>query len=296
MKKINFLAMATLVLAFFSACGNDYETYYSDPVAVQFTSTNILAVQTRVNGNNWESGDAIGIFKVNATPVVLEGDANKQYTTTATSTAGEFTPVSNNTIYYPTDGSYVGFIAYYPFQSNISLLDAYAVNVADQIQKIDLLYAKTAVNYRSIQPGVSLSFSHQLSKLVITAQKGTGVDDLTGLSVTIKGLNTKASYNLSNGTLGTGSDAAAITPKTITAPSAADNGVYEAILLPEAATGSTVEFTIGANKYTWDLGTSVPAFAAKTQYNYTITLNKTGVTVNGTITPWTTITSTGTAE
>jgi endonuclease G len=215
-----------------------------------------------------------------------------------TSSTGAFTPVSGNTIYYPTNGSSVGFIAYYPYQSSITSLGTYPVNVADQTQKIDLLYAKTDVNYNKTAPSVSLTFAHQLSKLVITAQKGTGVDDLTGLSVTIKGLKTKASFDLSAGTLAAGTDAAAITPKTITAPaSASDNGVYEAILLPETATGSTVEFTIGGNTYTWDLGTSISAFAAKTQYNYTITLNKTGVTVSGTITPWvTTTTATGTAE
>jgi endonuclease G len=298
MKKKNFLATATLALALFTAC-SDHEGYNNSyPVAVQFTSTNISAVQTRVNGNNWESGDGIGIFKVNAVPAVLEEDVNKQYTTTSTSSSGAFTSVPGNAIYYPTNGSSVGFIAYYPYQSSITSLGTYPVNVANQTQKIDFLYAKTAVSYsNNTQGSVLLDFDHKLSKLVITTQKGIGIDNLIGLSVTIKGLNTKADFNLSAGTFGAGSDVANITPKTLTAPvSATDNGIYEAILLPEVTTGATVEFTIGANIYVWDLAASVSPFAANTQYNFTVTLNKTGVTINGNINPWSEITGTGTAQ
>ncbi|MDR2425063.1 MAG: fimbrillin family protein [Prevotellaceae bacterium] len=108
-------------------------------------------------------------------------------------------------------------------------------------------------------------------------------------------MNQKSSFDLKTGVLGaTSGTPAAITPYTAT------NGVkYEAIVLPAAVANTgdvSVEFTIGTDVFVW----KVPAgtnFVVGSEYSYTITITRTGISVTGSINAWTTAPGgTGTAE
>ena len=294
MKTSKFLMMVALVGAVtFTACNNDDEPVTNDKVAVQFSAGiggNVATgtPETRAAGTTWAAGDDIGIFTVangTTTPAI---DANMQYETTAGN--GTFTSIdAANTIYYPGSGT-IDFIAYYPYASGTVLGTPIEVNIgttqtATSQATFDLLYTATTAGYTSASPTtVPLTFDHKLSKLVMNLVAGSGAT-LSNVSVSIKGTRINNTFNLSTGALGT-ADAwtAAITPRQITA-----NSSYDAIIMPSSyADGvASVEITAGGEVYTWDCGAIT--FAPGSEHIYTITLTKGGgVTVTGTINPWTT--------
>jgi len=285
--------MATLAGAVaFTSCNNDDEPVTNDKTPVQFAAGiggNVAtgAPETRAAGTTWGTGDDIGIFTVTNGTTTPAIDANMQYETTAGD--GTFTAIDDaNMIYYPGSGT-IDFIAYYPWETGAALgtpidVEIGTAQTAATQATFDLLYAKTTAGYTSASPTtVPLAFDHQLSKLVMNLVAGSGAS-LSNVSVSIKGMNTKNTFNLSTGALGTtASTPVAITPRTITA-----NASYDAIILPGSyTTGVSVEITAGGETYTWDCGAIT--FAAGSEHVYTVTLIKDGgVTVTGTINPWTT--------
>ncbi len=107
-------------------------------------------------------------------------------------------------------------------------------------------------------------------------------------------MNTKNTFDLKTGTLGTAGTPAAITPYTTI------NGAkYEAIVLPATVTNTgdvSVEFSIGADTFVWKVPAAT-AFAAGSEYTYDITITRSGVSVTGTINPRTVVPGgSGTAE
>jgi hypothetical protein len=286
---------------------DDPVTPYTEdiPVAVQFSS-NIGKPdgKTLAAGENWESGDAIGVFMVNNGSVSVNGAAaNKKYTTAGAGSSGNFTSYdAANTIYYPVNGNKVDFIAYYPYASSIAARwEPYSVDVSTQTAPaaIDLLYATAnnggaGYNTSNSSP-VALAFNHKLSKLTLNISSPEGAipaADLAAMTVSIAGLNTKGAFNLANGTLGSASNKAPITPRMVTA-----GAQYEAILLPGTFTGVTVTFTItagsAAGAYVWNVPDG--AFDAGKEYihNVVITGDRDAISVTGTIDDWEVVNGTG---
>jgi hypothetical protein len=260
-------------------------------------------IKTLAAESSWDSTDDIGVFMVdNATTDVRNEAANKQYRTADGS--GNFTAFNAaNTIYYPVNGDKVDFIAYYPYDQLITTLGDYSVDVSNQTASadIDLLYA-TANNGdagydKNSSSLIALTFNHKLSKLTLNITNEEDVTqitaaDLAAMTVSIAGLNTKATFNLAAGTLGAGSTKAAITPRTVTA-----GAKYEAILLPETFTGATVTFAIptgsSAGNYNWTIPDG--AFDSGKEYVYTVAFTGTNgaISVTGTIDPWIVVNGTG---
>lgn len=281
MKATRFFAMAALagLVAFTSCSVNDD---IQDNAAVRFTAgidgATAIGPESRAAGSEWASGDAIGIFMTDGAAAVLA--ANKHYTTTG---ASAFTAVTGDELYYPMDGGTVGFIAYYPYASGTALGNI-NVTIGDQTDQpsFDLLYSSGATGSKASTTPVALTFEHKLAKIVMncTADASVGTA-LTGMTVTIKGMNTANTFDLSTGTLGTPGTVAAITPRTV-----ADGSEYDAIIMPGSylADVITVEFTVGTDTFTWNVGAT--SFEGGNEYSYDVTLTRTGVNVTGTITPW----------
>jgi hypothetical protein len=280
----------------------------NEAVAVQFNS-NIggiaslakpAGIKPLVAGSTWEGSDAIGVFMVNnGTNTVRNGETNKKYVTANSS--GNFAPDgTSNTVYYPMNGNKVDFIAYYPYTSSITSLGAYSVNVSTQTAPaaIDLLYAKATNSGNGYDKAntspIALSFSHQLFKLTLNISAPAGSTqitpgDLTTMTVRIAGMNTQAQFNLANGTLGTASNVANITPLMVTA-----GAKYEAILLPGDFSGVSVTFGITAGNNPGDYVWNIPdgAFEAGKEYVYSVSFTGApgDVSVTGVINPWEVVT------
>lgn len=290
MKPLHFFPACTLLAALaLNACDKGNSPAGQRGPQADFTST-----ITRASGSAWAANDKIGIFMVGAgTATVAEAASNKPYTTTTGN--GTFTATGGDRIYFPVTGN-VDFLAYYPYAASLTGF-TYPIDVSVQASfpAIDLMWAKTAGKNKTA-PAVALGFTHKLSKLVFKTLPGAGLTaaDLAAMTVTVKGMATKSTFDVSSGTQGANTATAPIALKTVTAGSE-----YQAIVLPGAVAAGTVtvEFALGAtgDPFVWN----VPAmtFAAGNEYEYTVTLSRTQVNVTGTINPWGTgDPGTGTAE
>lgn len=296
----NYLILATAALAL-AACSN-HENEPADltdgRVPVEFRAS-VGVTETRAVDQAWSATDAIGIFMVGAGKPLLpanisEGADNIRYVVDATAT-GAFKP-DGATIYYPMDGSGVDFYAYCP-QGSVTQAETapeeatpanylYAINVAAQgdQEALDLLYSNNVKGKKKTDKTAALTFKHQLCKVILTVEPGAGVaaGDMSGLTVKVNGQNTTATFDLSAGAL----KADAANAADITLSKRADAYVYEAVLLPDAATGRTFEFNLDNGHdapFTWNMG---KALTAGSKYTYTVKLNRTGVEVSGQIEAW----------
>lgn len=293
MRKHLILATAALALA---AC-SDNENEPADrtdgqPVPVEFHAS-VGVTETRAVDQAWSAADAIGIFMVKAgqsfvPEQISEGAENIRYVVDAAA-AGTFKP-GGTTIYYPMDNSEVDFYAYSPQGSvtkeEVATNYLYAVNVATQTNQeaLDLLYSNDVKGKKKTDKAITLGFKHQLCKVILTVEPGAGVsaDEMNGLTVKVNAQNTTAHFDLTAGALKT--DAA--NSADITLFKRADAYIYEAILLPDAATDRTFEFDLNNGRdvpFIWNMG---KALTAGSKYTYTVKLNRSGAEVSGQIGPW----------
>lgn len=250
----------------------------------------------------WESGDAIGISGVSADVTY----ANVHYTTTGD---GHFTPAGSQ-IYFQ-DNNPVTFTAYYPYAADAS--DITADTRSQQKQKgFDYLWSQARGS--KAQPDVAFGFSHRMAKLVLTIKKGDDVNfaEVKSASLALGGFKHEGSFDTATGVAAaTGSNAPLwefannTAEADFNAPLAIDDAAecvtYTLILFPQSfvaalpfeatLTGmqsfkANIDFT-DANTAAGDAEAANEWIAGR-QYNLSVTLHKTALTVNGcTITPWT---------
>lgn len=227
---------------------------------------------------------------------IAESASNKKFTTATGD--GNFTPVTGYEIYYPMDASPVDFIAYYPHANAVTLDADIPVEIATtqttaSQATCDLLWARangTSGNgyNKESTSAVALTFGHCLTKITMNCKldASVGVSNLDAATVTIKGMNARNTFDLKTGTLGTPAKPTAITPRKLAAPVATYAATYDAIILPAtyAADVVSVDFGIGNETFTWDV--KATTFKPGTEYIYEVTIRRTGVTAEGTITPW----------
>lgn len=285
MKKMTKLFALALLAGAMISCSTD-DTASSTPngkVAVQFTGG--INVNTRAAGEAWTNGDKIGIFMTGknqplSADAIKEGVDNVCYQTDG---GKSFSPISGGkTICFPIDGD-VDFYSYYP-QTTVNEYKV-ALNVADQKSQeaIDFMYAKTT-GCNKATPQVNLRFSHMLSNLILNVKPGNGLtqDDLNKLTVTIKDQNTKATFNLADGTIsGEGN------PDNIQMKAVQVGKRYEAILLPTISTTREIVFDLNNGHeapFIWKMDSDLKG---GNLYNYTtVKLTRTGMALTGTIEAW----------
>ena len=268
-----------------SACSNE-EIHMDDArVALQVTS----GIQTRAYDDQWEEKDDIGIFGFTQGDAPAQAYTNVRYVTTGGD--GAFTP-DGTTIYLPTDGSSLDFVAYYPHTTDLEN-GIYTVDVENQSDQstIDLMAASKLSANRS-KNTVAFNFEHKLSKIVLTFKPGDGMalSELTGMKVQLTNQQPHATFNVTqpDGEVVVGTN----TPATLTLNTDADGTSSEGIVLPSANfDGMTLhlELSDGSSFFNWDLNNSQNAdkFEAGKKYVYDITVNRSGLGVTATITDWT---------
>lgn len=250
MKLGKFLFTGSLSLFTLAACvSNDDKSEWNDgSQPISFTSS-IQGLNTRAANAKWTTGDKVGIFMKAA-----NGDlstaiaANKLHTTDEN---GNLTASNaENALYYPTDGSSVDFVAYYPYVTSLAGT-TYKVDVATQTDQpaIDLLYSDNAKGFaKGTSSTPQLQFAHMLSQIVFNIEKDATISTLNGLKVTFKGLNTKADFTLADGKLGN-----AGTVADIAANVDVNGATATTIVLPAAALGDIkVVFDLNGKSYTAD--------------------------------------------
>lgn len=285
MKKMTkFFALALLAGAMVSCSTEDIApSTQNDKVAVQFTGG--INVSTRAAGVAWADGDRIGIF-MTGTKQPLSADAIKEGVDNVCYQSNGsigFSPVSGGkTIFFPIDGD-VDFYSYYP-QTTVNDYKV-ALDVTDQGKQeaIDFMYAKTE-GCNKATPQVFLQFFHKLSNLILDVQPGNGLtqEDLKKMTVTVKGQNTKATFNLADGTISGEGNPTDIKMKTTQA-----GKLYEAILLPTEEASRVIEFDL-KNGYDAPFVWTMPVkLEGGKRYHYTVVkLSRSAVDIAGSIEPW----------
>lgn len=296
MKNQNILlttAISLFVLS--SSCKkshNNPEVVNPNSTEVRFSSSIAGAVKTKALNDTWESGDAIGVFMKSAAGLTNALASNKNYVTTG---SGEFkSSATDQTIFYPADGSTVDFVAYYPYkQSNAG--NIYSVDITNQNSQsaIDLLYSNNATGLSKTSTNANLVFSHQLSKVELTVKNGFGVSDLNGLGVSLGGFNTKANFDLATGVLSGNTQSVDFVAKTTAKTGSV---VAEAIVLPTAdASGKVITFSLPSGSFKLTLPANTK-FEQGKKYTYEIELKNGGndpvaIALSAVITNWNTVPS-----
>ncbi len=283
--------MMLLLSLFFVACDNDDDIRTDNGLTVKFSSSIDGLIPSRAVGSGWESNDAIGVYMLKTGQAlseanIVDGAANREYVTA--SGDGNFAPAVGQTILYPADGSSVDFIAYYPYATIAAY--QYAVNVENQTSQpdIDLLYANNAKGLNKDNTAASLTFSHQLAKMVFNIKAGSGISSLEGLNITLNGMKTQASFALADGTLAV--DNASGKELTVKMSPAVEGVVGEAIILPvNALNDGNIVFTLPMGAYKWN----IPAgqeYAKGKKYTYDVELTNSGggitASISATIEDW----------
>ena len=299
MKKAFFFAAAAAVLSL-TACSSDSEPQSGNTSDAAHFSASIGAVHSRAVDTSWESGDAIGISCTTG---------GKTYSNVSYATAGDgnFTVSVPGTEIYYQDNNDVTFTGYYPFTASTAGYGADTRKQAGQ-KAFDFLWAQ-ATGKKSA-PNVAFSFAHKMANVVITVKKGADVsfNEVKKAVLSPNGLKSTGTFNVTTGaTEATGeaggfgfannSDADANAP--LTTDETAQTVTYNLIFFPqefEAALPFTATLTgmqsFGAAIDFTAANANVDAEAKNEwvggrQYNLSVTLNKTSITVNGcTIRPW----------
>lgn len=304
MKKYYLLAATALA---FAACSSDEDSVQTleKPVAMAF-SADIYGANTRVSdeGTAFTQDDEIGIVAIKDN--ALESTQfNIKYTRGADNSSPEFTAT---TPYYFQDTQNVTFHAYYPYVSTLtSSSPTISVNTksekqtADGRKSNDILFAKLSTTYAN--PKVNFTgenaFKHQLSRLTLKVKAGNGVSDLSSLTAykIATNLTLDATFNVQTGTLTAGSTTGNISG-TASSVSGTEYSFDPIIIVPQSPTDGkiTLELTYNNQTYKTDLNVNDSKFQAGYSYDYTVTINNTGLEVSSaSITDWTSKSASGTA-
>lgn len=280
--KTNYLLLL-LSIFFLSSCEGEKIDFNLFKRSIK-VNAHIAGAKTRATNDAWSQGDAIGIYMINAGEALSTTSIQAKNAKYITEGDGIFNPEKvSEDVKYPLDGSAVDFISYYPHGS-ISTAFEYSLDVTNQTDQaaIDLLYSNKAKGLKN-GDAVSLSFTHQLSKLIVNLTTIDGTD-LSDVTITLKGANTKGKFSLVDGTQ------TASTKGNIKMKVSDDLKTAEAIVLPTTTlAGVTLEVTNGLYAYVYDLSTSsnVTQFDSGYKYTYNITLDtRSPVSATATIDNW----------
>lgn len=284
MKKYYILAVATLALA---ACSND-DNYIDEPVAARISATIGNSGVSRASETSWDSNDAIGVT------MAEDRYVNLKYVTSAAD--GNFT--GTTTMYFKNKRESVTLAAYYPFAgtegTSPAIIETYTRS-GDQTREkqaeFDFLYDVKTVT--GAEPNVKFTFSHKMSKLTLIFKNGNGADVSKINSCTIEGLILAGTFNPVSGECAAKSGVG-VSPENLsinlTGVTVADGTPLNPLIIFPQAIGDKVRLKItdsDEQDYSCDLTFEDNNILSGRNYQYTIKVNKTGLTVEqSTINEW----------
>ena len=268
--KTNLLAALTVALTL-TACSSDSD---------QQTSAREIRLFTEVAGSATRAADDADALQdtqlASGTKITVKVKENASTTSVdyplATYTAdglGGLSLPEGVKQYYPANGNGVNIYAFHPMGVGQSF-EVQTDQTTDAAYKAsDLMWASLS-DVKADSENHTLDFTHKLSKIVVTLQKGNVDADLLAtatLSIGSDDLVTSGAFTASTGTFtpaesGTG---------TITFAENAGTTPHAAIVVPQAIAGKKVNLTIGevTNSYT----ILTPSYEPGKKYTYVLTVN-----------------------
>ena len=187
--------------------------------------------------------------------------------------------LANEVLYQGSEQTYFAYAPYQSIEAGATSVDftVEANQSADEgkgMQRSDLLYAAGNVD----DPTLAITFSHKLSKLTVTLQKGENLtENVTFDGVTLRGTKPGTTLNLTDGTLGDASG----TATDITMCPATTANTYECIVVPQEATYSVlINAMVGNEAKTYVYTPSAPQeFLENKSYTLTLTVKNADVSM-----------------
>lgn len=305
MKKILFYSMAIAAMTMVSCSNDEGQGTTENQAKAAFSATIAGQPQTRAYDTAWESGDAIGITGTTGQTAYN----NVQYVTA--NGDGNFTVATAGADIYYQDTQDVTFTAYYPWNSLTASSSVSADTWMQANQKtFDFLWAQATGS--KANRNVAFTFAHKMAKVVITLKKGADVsfDEVKAAKLSLNGFLHEGTFDVAAGVATPAGTAAAwqfagnTSEDACNAPYAtnqtAETVAYTLIMFPQEFTAAlplTAELTgmqsFGTNLDFTTANTNAGDAAAKNewvagrQYNISVTLHKTSITVDGcTISQW----------
>ena len=296
-KKTNILwTMTTAVLTLFSACTSDDGVLQEDERVPIMISTAISPTRSTTTQDTQIAEDQLvylwGFKQSGSGAAEFSNSYFTDYFTDywLTKVKSDGSLIGNSfteKYYYPDEAlTMVGIHGNFTAVDG-SVSNAYTHNVyADQstlsnYAQSDLLHW-SAYDLSSSPTAISAQFNHKLCKIVVVLESDIyTAADLNKALVTFNGVKPTITMTPQTGALGTVSG----TATTIT-PYKSDNIHREAIIPPQDKPAEFI--TVTMNGYTTTATPDKPttAFAPNTKYIYTITVNKTGITLKTSIEAW----------
>ena len=277
-----------LLLGFISivACSNeDVDSFKMSDVEVNLSSQ----VLTRLSGNQWETSDAIGVYMYKygeqlSDASVYEKSANCKY---ITDVDGKLSPNTDlDKLYYPLSEN-VNFIAYYPFGNVENYSVSLDVRQQNNPSLIDFLYSNNIENVTATTAVQQLTFSHQLSKVMIDIKAGSGISEteLNTITVGIRNATSNANFSLVNGSITLGTQ-----KQEMKLPVIFSEGIAhaEGIMIPQLCDNVSLVVTLQSgrsffftleNDFEWESG-------KKYTYEITLTDNMVNASFSAKISDW----------
>ena len=301
LKPLKPLLLAASALLLATACTNeDNQPDIVDitrPIDLRLSPAAPVTAETKVaiDGTDFAPADKIGLYLA-----WTEGaTAQVPITSSIAQTTWQSNAFSGESLYWQNTADHHTLYAYYPYADGVT---GYQVPVTLPTMQTATDEASRNILYGTFsgkaQSSVTIEMGHCMSVVNITLEKGAGYGATESLP-DIAGVVLSGSYHTS-GTLdlATGevtADAAGTTPAITTY---LNGTTYRAILLPGETLGNIVITTEDGTTYTYTPEAGTPTTtAANTQYNFTLQLNKAGVTLGDLdITPWGTTEATGGAN
>lgn len=263
MKKINYLALASIAALAMGSCSNDDMGLVGGSNELRVNGT-INEIKTRATDTDFEADDVIGLIGT--------GIENVGYAYNGSAFAPQASAVK------VADSNSIS--AYYPYTADLSA-DEISFNVASD-ENIDFLFAP-AVTVTPDNPTANFAFSHKMSKLKITVVDADNQFTAESLTLTLSNVATTGKFNPSTGLVSP--DAA-----NGTLSSAIEAGTPMSFIVPSYAEANTAAIvaTVGVSNGDFYVANITPALAAGTQYNVSLTIKKNNpdLNVGGSITDW----------
>lgn len=282
MKKVYILAAVTLALA---ACDKNKDNPLTSKVEARISASISETVPSRASDTKWGEGDEIGItttFKGEVGPYI-----NMEYKHQGD---GRFT---GNTIYIYNPMS---IAAYYPFSGEertaagiLSTATTADKQTPGKQKDFDYLFASID-RVDTDKPDVILEFAHKMSKLTFIFKDGAGTDVSNIDYYAIDKLVLEGTFDTYTGECAATSATAAKELEMGLAEGSVANEkpLPSLIVFPQTLESVKLKIRDKENQY-YSCTLDIPGgkLEAGNHYQFTITVSKTALTVNPSITPWT---------
>ena len=277
----------SLIAPIFASCSNENEPVSANQGKKLMTFECSIDNNTRATDTSFESGDKIGVYVVKAGELIQPA-GNEVNNESFTYNGSNWT--SSKSVYW-NDGTFDVY-AYYPYSGTISDTEEMLFSVVEDqsthagYTSSDFIWASKKNVVGSASP-VSLSFSHCMSKAVVTLEKG---EDFSGeipsdCEVYIHSTATEASVDLKSGNAA----ASFYSPTGTVKAFKKSSDTFEAIVVPQNITSRRPLIEVVTKGVSYLMEGKI-SFRPGYSHNITITLTKnpeeTKIEIGGSIGGW----------